>query len=86
MDNIFKKYNFVSIKLDTIEIDPIIIKTMDDINVCYLSISEKEKIIKNLVKENKEKINIRVEITDQYFLIEKFFQLISKFKEIIKNK
>lgn len=80
MTNIFKKYNFVSIKLDSNEIEPMIMNKMDDINVCDLPISEKVKIIEALANQNKEKINITIKIYDQYFLVRLFFRLISKFK------
>lgn len=78
MTNIFKKYNFVSMTLDSIAIEPMISEKMNDID--DLSILEKEKIIEELANQNKEKIIIKIKIYDQYFLVRLFFRLISKFK------
>lgn len=79
MKNIFKKNTSINIFIDSEKlINSIVYEKNSDVDFCKLTDLEKEKILENILNQNKEKINIRVKIKNQYFLIGKFFQLISK--------
>lgn len=80
MKNIFKKNTSIIIFTDTEKLINLLIvyEKNSDVDFCKLTDFEKEKILENILNQNKEKINIRVKIKNQYFLIGKFFQLISK--------
>ena len=80
MRNIFKKYTFTTTQINAMPFNSIIDEKFADADFCKLSVSEKEKIIKKLVNQNKEKLNITVKIRNQYFLVHLIFHLISKFK------
>ena len=80
MRNIFKKYTFTTTRINAMPFNSIIDEKFADADFCKLSLSEKEKIIEKLVNQNKEKLNITVEIRNRYFLVHLFFHLISKFK------
>lgn len=80
MKKIFKKQTYVKFNIETTAVNLLIIEKFNDVDFCNLQNFEKEKILQIIVNENKEKLILKIEIKNQYFLINKFFQLISKLK------
>ena len=80
MKNIFKKQAYVKFNIETTAINLLIIEKFNNVDFCNLQNFEKEKILQIIVNENKEKLILKIEIKNQYFIINKFFQLISKLK------